>query len=120
MRMNPDGSSDLQKYRQAGFCFLALNVVYCGLFFWFLPPFNLGGSAYATIGLIVALIGILAYFVSKGHRTLTLVLAVFYAMRAAVASYAIGAGTAFAAVPYLLPTLVVTFYFLGRAVWDWP
>ena len=29
-------------------------------------------------------------------------------------------GDAYPAVPYLLPCVVLTFYLLGRAAWDWP
>lgn len=108
------------KYRQAGYGFLVLGLAYLVLVYIFLPPFNLGSSAFVYAGLYAALMGVLAWFIFRGSRGLTLVLAVIYAARSLVSIYTLIKGEAFVAVPYVLPCLLATFYVLGRAVWDWP
>ena len=111
----------LEKYRLAGYGFLILNLIYIAVFFVFIPPFFIElvkGIAY-TLSFVV-LFGVLAVFVSKGYRKLVIVLAIIYGVRSAISIYTLGTGEAFAAVPFVLPCLLLIFYLLGRAAWDWP
>jgi len=110
----------LRKYRQAGWGFLILNIVWVVVFFHFLSLMNIGTFVYAAAGFCLLLIAVLAWFVGRGSRKLTLVLALVYAGRSLVSLYTVATGAAFPAVPYVLPCLFFSFYLLGRAVWDWP
>ncbi|MBI4383766.1 MAG: hypothetical protein HY579_06995 [Nitrospinae bacterium] len=109
-----------KKFRQAGYGFFALNMVYLVLVYAFLPPFNLGAKGFVYAGAYVLFMAALAYFVYRGFRRLTLILAVIYGLRSVVSVYTMIRGEAFMAVPYVLPCLIITFYVLARAVWDWP
>ncbi|MEC7641742.1 MAG: hypothetical protein VYC17_06260 [Nitrospinota bacterium] len=111
---------DLQRYHHAGLGFLFLNLIWFGLFFWFLPPFNLDFSAYSIAIIYLLLIGVLARFIYKGSRKLTIVLAVIFSGRFLVSIYTLATGEAFAVVPFVLPGHVICVYLLGRAAWDWP
>ena len=117
-KMNAN-ATDVAKYRQAGCGFLGLNVLYLVLVFVFLPTFTPDASTLASIILYLAVLTALSFYVWKGKRTLTLVLAVIYALRSAVSAYTLVTGQAFPVVPYVLPLLLISFYLLGRAVWDW-
>ncbi len=111
----------LKKYRLAGYGFLGLNLIYIAIFFVFIPPFFIDlakGVLYAIS--FVVLFGALAVFVSMGYRKLAIVLAAIYALRAAFSIYTLVMGEAFAAVPFVLPCLLLIFYLLGRAAWNWP
>lgn len=111
----------LKKYRLAGYGFLGLNLIYIAIFFVFIPPFFIDlakGVLYAIS--FVVLFGALAVFVSMGYRKLAIVLAAIYALRSAFSIYTLVMGEAFAAVPFVLPCLLLTFYLLGRAAWNWP
>lgn len=115
-------NSGLKKYRQAGYGFLILNLIYILLFYIFPPPFDPGlpEKIILTV-LLAALIAVLSYFVHKGTRKLAIVLAVLYAARAVIiGAFTITAGQVFESVPYVLACLILTFYLLGRAAWDWP
>lgn len=114
-------ADDLTKYRQAAYGFLALNLIYIVIFFVFLPPFNIELAKAAAYSIsFVVLFGVLAFFVYKGYRKLAIVLAIIYGLRSAFSIYTLAAGEAFAAVPFVLPCLLLTFYLLGRAAWKWP
>ncbi len=114
-------AASLKKYRQAAWGFFILNLLYLVLVYVFLPPFNIG--LWAALGytvLALALFGTLSYFIYKGKKTLVVVLAALWAARALLSTYTLITGEAFAAVPYVLPTTLLSFYLLGRALWDWP
>lgn len=111
----------LKKYRHAAWGFAGLNLVYLVIFYLFLPPFNIGiGNAILYTSLTLALLGTLSYFMYRGSKILTLIVLIIYCARVLVSIYALTTGEAFTAVPFVLPTMVVTCYMLGRAVWDWP
>lgn len=110
----------LKKYRLAGYGFLSLNIVYLVLALVFLPPFNAALTTIVTVVLFLALIVLLTVFILRCKRGLVRVLAVLYALRSLFAVYTLTTGGTFAAVPYFLPCLMITFYLLGRAGWDWP
>ncbi len=110
----------LKKYRLAGYGFLGLNILYLVLALVFLPPFNIAVTTIVTIFLSLALVVLLTVFILRGKKRLVQVLAVLYGGRSAFAIYTLATGGGFAAVPYFLPCLLVTFYLLGRAGWDWP
>ena len=111
---------DLKKYHQAGLGFLVLNLLWFVLFYWFLPPFNLGLFAYMSATLYVMLVVVLARFLYKGARKLAFILAVIFGGRSIISIYTIVTGQAFMAVPFILPGNLLCFYLLGRAAWDWP
>lgn len=115
-----NGAAGGKKFRQAGYGFFALNMAYLVLVYAFLPPFNLGAKGFAYAGMYVLFMAALAHYVCRGFRKLTLVLAVIYGLRSAVSVYTLIRGEAFVAVPYVLPCLMITFYVLARAAWDWP
>ncbi|MFQ5482433.1 MAG: hypothetical protein ACE5ER_06700 [Nitrospinaceae bacterium] len=109
------------KYRQAAWGFLAMNLLYLVVTYLALPPIGLNYldmMGYTALALI--LFGALAWGVYKGMRRLTVILAAVYGARAVFSVYTLVAGTAFPIVPWVLPTIVAAFYFLGRAAWDWP
>ncbi len=110
----------MKKYRLAGYGFLLLNLLYGFVAWWFLPPFNLGFTAIAYAAVYVILMGLLSGFIAKGRRGLVRVLAVLYGARSLFLIYSMIAGDTFAAVPYMLPCLLGSFYLLGRAGWNWP
>jgi len=110
----------LRKYRHAGWGFLILNTIWLVVFARFLSIMNVGAALYAGAGFCLLLIAVLAWFVGKGSRKLTLVLALIYAGRSVVSVYTVATGGAFPAVPYVLPCLFLSFYLLGRAAWNWP
>lgn len=109
-----------KKYRVAGYGFLGLNILYLILAWVFLPPFNLGLSTLVSVLAVLALAVILSLYICRGQKRLTQILAVIYGGRSAFAIYSLAGGQTFAAVPYFLPCLLLTFYLLGRAGWDWP
>ncbi|MCH8157643.1 MAG: hypothetical protein IID18_07840 [Nitrospinae bacterium] len=112
----------LKKYRLAGYGFLVLNVIYALVALWKLPPVDpaLSNVVYAGLFSFIILAVVFTPFIIRGKRLLVQVLAVIYGGRAVFSVYSLAAGGAFPAVPYLLPCVVLTFYFLGRAAWDWP
>ena len=109
-----------RKYTQAGYGILALNIVYLLIAMIFIPPFNLGLSAILSLGAFLLLLGVLTYYLLKGKRRLAQALTVIYGARSIFSAYSLMDISTFEAVPYLLPCLLVTFYLLGRAGWDWP
>ena len=120
--MTPESSAtSIEKFRQAGIGFFILNIIYVGLVYYFLPPFNLGlleGIGYTALAL--ALFGVMSYFIWKGSRKLTVLLMAVYTARALISIYTLATEQAFVAVPYVLPVLAITVYVLGRPIWNWP
>jgi len=114
--------SSLKKYRLAGISFLVLNVLYIIIAWWKMPPVDLAMSKVVYGGFVVffILVLILIPLILRGKRLLVQVLAFIYGGRMIFSLYFLIGGDAYPAVPYLLPCVVLTFYFLGRAAWDWP
>ena len=129
MENNPADSIDIdsakilnrsRKYRQAGYGFLVLNLIYLGVAMVFIPPFNLGLTALLSLTAFILLLGLLTYYLLKEKKRLAQVLAIIYAARSGFTTYSLITEDTFQAVPYFLPCLIITFYLLGRAGWDWP
>ena len=109
-----------RKFTQAGYGFLGLNIAYLVIAMIFIPPFNLGLSAILSLVAFLLVLGMLTYYLMKGKRRLAQALTVIYGARSTFSAYSLMDISTFEAVPYLLPCLLVTFYLLGRAGWDWP
>ena len=129
MENNPADSNDIEsakpsnrsrKFRQAGYGFLFLNLIYLGLAMVFIPPFNLGLTALLSLTAFILLLGFLTYYLLQEKKRLAQVLAVIYGARSGFTGYSLIAGDTFQAMPFILPCLIITFYLLGRAAWDWP
>ena len=114
--------SNLKKYRLAGISFLVLNVLYIIIAWWKMPPVDLAMRKVVYGGFIIffILVLILIPLILRGKRLLVQVLAFIYGGRMIFSLYFLIGGEAYPAVPYLLPCVVLTFYLLGRAAWDWP
>jgi len=114
--------SSLKKYRLAGISFLVLNVLYIIIAWWKMPPVDLEMSKVVYGGFVVffILVLILIPLILRGKRLLVQVLAFIYGGRMIFSLYFLIGGDAYPAIPYLLPCVVLTFYLLGRAAWDWP
>lgn len=112
---------DLKKYRLAGFGFLVLNLLYISIAWWKLPPVDLAINKFMYVGFLtfIVIVLILTPLILRGKKFLVQVLAFIYGGRAAFSIYFLVRGDVFPAVPYLLPCLLLTFYLLGRAAWDW-
>jgi hypothetical protein len=113
---------NLKKYRLAGISFLVLNVVYIMIAWWKMPPVDLAMSKLVFGGFFIFLILSLIFtpFIFRGKKLLVQILALIYGGRAVFSIYSLIGGGVFPAVPYLLPCLILIFYLLGRAAWDWP
>jgi hypothetical protein len=109
-----------RKFTQAGYGFLGLNIAYLVIAMIFIPPFNLGLSAILSLIAFLLLLGVLTYYLLRRKRRLAQALAVIYGARSVLSAYSLMDVSTFQAVPYLLPCLLVSFYLLGRAGWDWP
>lgn len=130
------------KYHQAAFSYFLIGIVYLIVFFVTMPPHDfsglledfvnenmqvvdnyLKGLDYSVILNTMAVtagtlfLG-LSYFIYKGFRILTMVLAVIYAIRFILALTAFFTEEIFVAIPYVLPLIAFTFYMLARAAWD--
>lgn len=110
----------MKKYHLAAYGFLGFYALYGVLFHIFLPPFKLGFWFYFGVALLIVLILVLAKYIYSGARKLVLYLIWFYLFRIIVSAYTMITGEAFAVVPYLFPFLLISFYLLCRAAWDWP
>ena len=111
-----------KKYRYAAYGFFFLNLIYILLLYIFPPPFDpeLPEKIIWTIPL-VAVFAALAYYIHKGYRKLAIVLAVVYALRfVLILAATLFTGQFIESVPYVLTCLLLAFYMLGRAAWDWP
>ena len=113
---------NLKKYRLAGISFLVLNVVYIIIAWWKMPPVDLAMSKLVYGGFSAFFIVSLIFtpFILRGKKILVRILVLIYGGRAVFSIYSLINGGVFPAVPYLLPCLILTFYLLGRAAWDWP
>jgi len=113
---------NLKKYQLAGISFLVLNVLYIIIAWWKMPPVDIAMSKAVYGGFVVLfiLVLILIPLILRGKRLLVQVLAFIYGGRMIFSLYFLVGGDAYPAVPYLLPCVVLTFYLLGRAAWDWP
>ena len=108
-----------RNYTQAGYGFLGLNLTYLVIAMFFIPPFNLGLSAVLSLVAFLLLLGVLTYYLLKGKKGLAQVLAIVYGARSIFSVYSLTDVSTFQAVPYLLPCLLIMFYLLGRAGWNW-
>ena len=99
---------------------MGLSVLYLLIAMIFLPPFNFGVSTVLYITSFVLMIVILTILIYRGKKLLVQILAVIYGARSAFTLYSLISGDTFVAVPYLLSCLLLTFYILGRAAWNWP
>ena len=113
-------SNRSRKFKQAGYGFLILNLIYLGVAMIFIPPFNLGLTALLSLAAFILLLGLFTYYLLKEKKRLAQVLAIIYAARSGFTAYSLITGDTFQAVPFFLPCLIITFYLLGRAGWDWP
>ena len=113
---------DFKKYRLAAVGFLVLNVVYIIIAWWKMPPVDLEMSrvVYGVLIFILILFLVLTPMIYRGQKLLVQVLTFIYGGRAVFSIYSLIGGDVFPAVPYLLPCVILIFYLLGRAAWDWP
>tara|TARA_B110000495_G_scaffold145371_1_gene128289 strand:+ start:93 stop:476 length:384 start_codon:yes stop_codon:yes gene_type:complete len=113
---------DFKKYRLAAVGFLVLNVVYIIIAWWKMPPVDLEMSrvVYGVLIFILILFLVLTPMIYCGKKLLVKVLTFIYGGRAVFSIYSLIGGGVFPAVPYLLPCVILIFYLLGRAAWDWP
>ena len=109
-----------RKFIHAGYGFLGVNIIYLAIAMYFIPPFNLGLTAVFSLVAFVLLLGVLTYYLLQGKKRLAQVLAVIFGLRSIFTAYSLMDVSTFQGVPFLLPCLLVTFYLLGRAGWDWP
>ncbi len=114
--------SNLKKYQLAGVSFLVLNVLYIIIAWWKMPPVDLAMSKMVYGGFVVFFIFVLILtpLILRGKRLLVQILAFIYGGRMIFSLYFLIGGDAYPAVPYLLACVVLMFYLLGRAAWDWP
>jgi len=114
--------SNLKKYQLAGGSFLVFNVLYIIIAWWKMPPVDLAMSKMVSGGFVVFFIFVLILtpLILRGKRLLVQILAFIYGGRMIFSLYLLIGGDAYPAVPYLLACVVLTFYLLGRAAWDWP
>ena len=113
-------SNRSRKFRQAGYGFFVLNLIYLGVAMFFILPFNLGLTALLSLAAFILLLGLLTYYLLKKKKRLAQILAIIYGARSGFTAYSLITGETFQAVPFFLPCLIITFYLLGRAGWDWP
>ena len=113
---------DFKKYRLAAVGFLVLNVVYIIIAWWKVPPVDLEMSrlVYGVLIFFLILFFVLTPLIFRGQKLLVQVLTFIYGGRATFSIYSLIGGDVFPAVPYLLPCVILIFYLLGRAAWDWP
>ena len=109
-----------RKFEQAAYGFFLLNLIYLAAAIYFIPPFNLGLTALLSLLSFLLLLGIFTYYLLQGKKLLAQILAILYGGRSVFTSYSLMAGDTFEAVPFILPCLLIAFYLLGRAAWNWP
>ncbi|QPJ62223.1 MAG: hypothetical protein G3M70_10210 [Candidatus Nitronauta litoralis] len=111
----------MKKYKQAAWMFTGMNLLYLVITFFVMPPVGLD-PFYGVMFCLVAVVlsGGLSLLIARQGRKLAMSLALIYAGRIGVSVYTLIAGTAFPIVPWVLSTVVIAFYYLGRAAWDWP
>jgi predicted neutral ceramidase superfamily lipid hydrolase len=108
------------KFKQAGYGFFIMNLIYLVVVVKFIPALNFDMSALLSFLAYVLFMGLLTYYLLQKKKLLTQILAFIYAGRSGNAIYFLLGDNIFPAVPYFLPCLLITFYLLGRAGWDWP
>lgn len=108
------------KYQAAAYGFFGLNLVYAGLAWEFMPPFMKSFPKEIFWTGFMLLILLLTVFIYKGKKRLVQILAVIYALRSVGAGALLITGKSIPGVPYFLPCLILAFYILGRAGWEWP
>jgi len=108
------------KFKQAGYGFLIMNLIYLVVVVKFIPALNFDMSALLSFLAYILFIGFLTYYLLQEKKLLTQILALIYAGRSGNAIYFLLGDNIFPAVPFFLPCLLITFYILGRAGWDWP
>ncbi len=113
-------SGRARKFKQAGYGFLIMNLFYLVVVVKLIPALNFDMSALLSFLAYILLLGILTYYLLQEKKLLAKILAVIYAERSGNAIYLLLGDNIFPAVPYFLPCLLITFYLLGRAGWDWP
>jgi len=113
-------SNPLRRFKDAAYGFLLLNLIYLALAIFFIPPFNIGLTTLFSLLAFFLLLVIFTYYLFQGKKLLAKFLAVIYGARSVFAAYSLFAGDTFPAVPYFLPCLLITFYLLVRAGWNWP
>ena len=113
-------SGRARKFKQAGYGFLMMNLIYLIVVVKFIPALNFDVSALLSFSAYVLLLGFLTYYLLQEKKILTQILALIYAGRSGNAIYFLLGDNIFPAVPFFLPCLLITFYLLGRAGWDWP
>ena len=110
----------LLKFKQAGHGFFLLNLIYLAVALYFIPPSNLGLTALLSLLAFLLLLGLFTYYLLQKKKLLAQILAIIYGGRSIFTSYSLLAGDTFEAVPFILPCLLIVFYLLGRAAWNWP
>lgn len=113
-------SGRARKFKQAGYGFLIMNLIYLVVVVKLIPALNFDMSALLSFLAYILFLGFLTYYLLQEKKLLAKVLAVIYAGRSGNAIYLLLGDNIFPAVPYFLPCLLITFYLLGRAGWDWP
>jgi hypothetical protein len=113
-------SGRARKFKQAGYGFFMMNLIYLVVVVKFIPALNFDVSAVLSFLAYVLLLGFLTYYLLQEKKLLTQILALIYAGRSGNAIYFLLGDNIFPAVPFFLPCLLITFYMLGRAGWDWP
>ena len=112
--------SRARKFKQAGYGFFIMNLIYLIVVVKFIPALNFDASALLSFLAYVLFIGFLTYYLLQETKLLAQVLAFIYAGRSGNAIYFLLGDNIFPAVPFFLPCLLITFYLLGRVGWDWP
>ena len=97
-----------------------MNLIYLVVVVKFIPALNFDMSALLSFLAYILFIGFLTYYLLQEKKLLTQILALIYAGRSGNAIYFLLGDNIFPAVPFFLPCLLITFYLLGRAGWDWP
>jgi hypothetical protein len=121
--ISPDSAQNsgrARKFKQAGYGFLIMNLIYLIVVVKFIPALNFDLSAVLSFLAYFLFMGLLTYYLLQGKKLLTQILTVIYAGRSGNAIYFLLGDNIFPAVPYFLPCLLIAFYLLGRAGWDWP
>jgi hypothetical protein len=113
-------SGRARKFIQAGYGFFIMNLIYLVIVVKFIPALNFDMSALLSFLAYVLFMSLLTYYLLQEKKLLAQILAFIYAGRSGNAIYFLLGDNIFPAVPYFLPCLLITFYLLGRAGWDWP
>ncbi len=117
---NPQAVNRSPKYILAAWGFVAINGPYPIWIFVFMPQIKVDLNSLLYVVVYLGLVGTLALFVGRGKKRLTQGLAILFGARSLNSIYLIISGSALAGVQYLIPFMLLCFYLLGRACWDWP